>query len=54
MAASCRRRAGDFVTHDLAGVPVLLARGREGRVRAFLNVCRHRGSRLVAAARGGG
>jgi phenylpropionate dioxygenase-like ring-hydroxylating dioxygenase large terminal subunit len=44
---------GDFVTHDLAGVPVLLARGREGRVRAFLNVCRHRGSRLVAAARGG-
>lgn len=43
---------GDFVTHDLAGVPVLLARGRDRRVRAFLNVCRHRGARLVAAAYG--
>ena len=43
---------GDFVTHDLGGAPVLLARGRDGRVRAFLNVCRHRGARLVAAASG--
>jgi phenylpropionate dioxygenase-like ring-hydroxylating dioxygenase large terminal subunit len=28
-------------------VPVLLVRDREGELRAFLNVCRHRGSILV-------
>ena len=36
-------RAGD--------VPVLLVRGSEGRLRAFLNVCRHRGS-LVCEGEG--
>lgn len=30
------------------GVPVLLARGADGQLRAFLNVCRHRGAALVA------
>ena len=35
---------GDYVTDDLSGVPVLVARNAEGEVRAFLNVCRHRGS----------
>jgi phenylpropionate dioxygenase-like ring-hydroxylating dioxygenase large terminal subunit len=29
-------------------VPVLLVRGDDGQVRAFLNVCRHRGARLCA------
>ena len=33
-------RAGD--------VPVLLVRDRDGDLRAYLNVCRHRGARLVA------
>jgi phenylpropionate dioxygenase-like ring-hydroxylating dioxygenase large terminal subunit len=36
---------------DVAGTPVLLARGSDGRVRSFLNACRHRGVRL---ADGGG
>ncbi len=31
---------------DVVGVPVLMLRGRDGVVRAFLNVCSHRGSRL--------
>ena len=31
---------------DVAGVPVLMLRGRDGVVRAFLNVCSHRGFRL--------
>ncbi len=32
--------------------PVLLVRGADGRVRAFLNVCRHRGARLCAPGSG--
>src|SRR5262249_38183262 len=38
--------AGDFFTHDLAGVPLLVVRGDDGEVQAFLNVCRHRGTRV--------
>lgn len=37
---------GDFLTHDATGVPILATRTREGDVKAFLNVCRHRGARL--------
>lgn len=38
---------GDYRTDDFAGVPILIARGREGELRAFLNVCRHRGAKVV-------
>jgi len=37
---------GDYKAMEVVGVPVLILRGRDGRVRAFLNVCRHRGARL--------
>jgi phenylpropionate dioxygenase-like ring-hydroxylating dioxygenase large terminal subunit len=30
------------------GIPVVVARDREGEVRAFLNVCRHRGSEVAS------
>ncbi|HET7502768.1 MAG TPA: aromatic ring-hydroxylating dioxygenase subunit alpha [Kofleriaceae bacterium] len=43
---------GDFVTHDASGVPLLVVRGDDGAVTAFLNVCRHRGMRLEAASCG--
>lgn len=46
-------KAGDFLTHDYAGVPILLVRQPDGSLRAFLNVCRHRGARL-AEGRGAG
>jgi Rieske 2Fe-2S family protein len=37
---------GDFQTVELAGESVLIVRGRDDILRAFLNVCRHRGARL--------
>jgi phenylpropionate dioxygenase-like ring-hydroxylating dioxygenase large terminal subunit len=41
-------KPGDFVTEDVAGMPVLLTRGADGRVRAFANVCRHRGAPVAS------
>jgi nitrite reductase/ring-hydroxylating ferredoxin subunit len=38
---------GAFRTFDDAGVPMLLTRDKDGQVRAFLNICRHRASRVV-------
>lgn len=40
-------RPGDWMTHDYAGVPILLARRDDGALSALLNVCRHRGARVV-------
>jgi glycine betaine catabolism A len=37
---------GDSQVLDVLGESVLLVRNREGQLRAFYNVCRHRGSRL--------
>jgi phenylpropionate dioxygenase-like ring-hydroxylating dioxygenase large terminal subunit len=36
------RKAGDFVVHNDTGQPILVVRGTDGTLRAFLNVCRHR------------
>jgi phenylpropionate dioxygenase-like ring-hydroxylating dioxygenase large terminal subunit len=43
---------GQFFTHDDTGVPILVTRTREGRVKAYMNVCRHRGGRIVTQADG--
>jgi len=39
-------RPGDYLARDVLGEGVLLVRDESGRVNAFFNVCRHRGSRL--------
>ena len=41
------RETGDFLTNDDLGVPILVTRDKQGKARAFLNVCRHRGARLA-------
>jgi phenylpropionate dioxygenase-like ring-hydroxylating dioxygenase large terminal subunit len=39
--------AGDWRTLDIAGDSIIVLRGTDNAIRAFANVCRHRGSRLV-------
>ncbi|HYI00399.1 aromatic ring-hydroxylating oxygenase subunit alpha [Hyalangium sp.] len=50
--ASQLAEPGDYLTHDSMGTPLLLCRTASGEVTCFLNVCRHRGTRLVAEAQG--
>lgn len=48
LAASCELPViGDFKTMQVAGVPVLLTRGRDGCARAYLNSCTHRGANVA-------
>jgi choline monooxygenase len=46
LVASARvQRAHDFIVRDVLGISVLVSRGADGVVRAYLNYCRHRGAR---------
>ena len=44
--------AGEWRTLEYLGESVIVMRGDDGAVRAFSNVCRHRGSRLVDGSGG--
>jgi phenylpropionate dioxygenase-like ring-hydroxylating dioxygenase large terminal subunit len=44
--------AGDYLAMDVVGERALIVRGKDGVVRAFNNMCRHRGSRVVADDKG--
>ena len=43
---------GDYLTIDVVGERALIVRGKDGVVRGFHNICRHRGSRVVAENHG--
>ena len=45
-------KAGTYVTLQLGKYPVVIVRGADGEIRAFHNVCRHRGQRLCPKASG--
>ncbi|MGB0906007.1 MAG: aromatic ring-hydroxylating oxygenase subunit alpha [Maricaulaceae bacterium] len=40
-------KAGDYIARRAAGTPLIVVRGHDGKVRAFINACRHRGTELV-------
>lgn len=44
--ASMLPQPGDFVVRDVGGESLIILRDRNGTLRAFFNVCRHRGTRL--------
>ena len=53
LAASCELpEAGDYKALTAAGLPILISRGKDGEVRAFVNMCRHRGSVIMPEGRG--
>jgi len=41
---------GSFFTCDAGGIPIVIVRDKEGTLRAFVNVCRHRGSLVCEGA----
>jgi len=48
MGLGCRiPEPGDYFTDGNCGVPILIVRDSDGKVRAFLNVCRHRGAQVA-------
>lgn len=45
--SSMLQKPGEHFTFDEAGMPMLIVRDKAGKLRCFLNVCRHRGVRLA-------
>lgn len=41
---------GSYVSATVAGMPVVAVRGRDGALRAFYNVCKHRAHELLSGA----
>ncbi len=53
-AAHCSEiaKSGDFVQFEVGEDAILITRSADGSIRAFMNVCRHRGARVCDAAMG--
>lgn len=43
---------GDYFLREIAGESIIMTRDADQNVRAFYNVCRHRGTRIVTTAEG--
>jgi phenylpropionate dioxygenase-like ring-hydroxylating dioxygenase large terminal subunit len=43
---------GSYLAQEVCNIPVLLTRDEQGKVRAFLNVCRHRGATICPEGAG--
>lgn len=41
------KEPGDYKSMDAGGVPVLISRTEEGEVKAFVNMCAHRGAQIM-------
>jgi phenylpropionate dioxygenase-like ring-hydroxylating dioxygenase large terminal subunit len=41
------KNPGDYFTLTLVGVSLIIIRGEDARIRAFVNSCRHRGAKLL-------
>lgn len=50
--ADMARAPGDFFTIEIAGESVIIVRGTDRKLRALMNVCRHRGSRVCLKSAG--
>jgi phenylpropionate dioxygenase-like ring-hydroxylating dioxygenase large terminal subunit len=44
------QQPGDYVSMTIAGEPIAVVRGADGKLRAFSNVCRHRAARVLDGA----
>jgi phenylpropionate dioxygenase-like ring-hydroxylating dioxygenase large terminal subunit len=50
--ASALASAGDYVLRTVGGESLIILRDRSGDLRAFFNVCRHRGTRICEVPKG--
>ncbi|MBP6735966.1 MAG: aromatic ring-hydroxylating dioxygenase subunit alpha [Rhodobacteraceae bacterium] len=52
LPAAALDKTGSYQTLQIGAYPVVVIRGADGRIRAFHNVCRHRGQRLCSKVTG--
>jgi choline monooxygenase len=41
------RKPGNYFTRELVGISLIVMRGADDKIRAFVNACRHRGTKLL-------
>ena len=46
------QQAGDYVTTEIAGEPIVFVRGNDNQLRGFFNVCRHHAAAVMTEAEG--
>ena len=46
------RSAGQYITAEVAGEPILVVRGDDGALRGFFNVCRHHAAAVMTRPEG--